>query len=139
MGTHKLASVVSALLGSPTLCRFDRRTRRMGSGMLALWDAVELGLLSIATKIASTLPDPSSSSAIAAGAGLFGGPGGGRGLLTLGIGLAGAGRSFLALSLFGGNFGGGAFLTGAFLSGMAGVETYGMSMFSGEVYVELAD
>ena len=134
VGTHKLASVRSALLGSSILGLFDRRTRRMGSGMLALCDAVELGLLSMATKIASTVPEPSSSSSIVANAGLFGGPGGGRGLLTFGIGLIGAGRSCLVRSLFGGNSGGGAFLGGgAFFGGVAGDETYGMSMFSGEV------
>ena len=137
VGTQRLASTESALSGSPTLGLFDLLTRRIGSGMLALCEAVELGLLSIATNIASTLPDPSSASAMVSNAGLFGGPGGGRGLLTLGIGLAvaaGVGRSFFVRSALGGNSGGGDFFGGGtFFGGVAGVETYGMSMSAGAV------
>ena len=123
VGTRRLVSAESVLPGSPILGLFDLFTRRSGSGMLALCEAVELGLLSMATKTASMLPDPSSASAIASNAGLFGGPGGGRGLLALGVGLAGAGRSFFERSDFGGNSGGGDFCGGgAFIGGVAGVE-----------------
>ena len=86
---------------------------------------MELGLLSMATKIASTLPEPSSASAMVSNAGLFGGPGGGRGLLALGVGFGvGVGRSFLVRSDFGGSSGGGGFFGGgAFFGGVAGVDT----------------
>ena len=124
VGAQRLASAGSTLSGSPVLCLFDRLNRLIGSGILALCDAVELGLLSMATNIASTLPDPSSASAIESSAGLFGGPGGGRGLLALGIGFGVGSGSFLVRSDFGGSSGGGGFCGGgAFVGGAAGVDT----------------
>ena len=125
VGAQRLASAESFLSGSPVLCLFDLLKRLIGSGILALCDAVELGLLSMATKIASTLPDPSSASAIESSAGLLGGPGGGRGLLAFGLGFgAGVGRGCLVRSDFGGSSGGGGFSGGgAFAGGVAGVET----------------
>ena len=125
VGAQRLASAESVLSGSPILCLFDLLNRLIGSGILALCDAVELGLLSMATKIASTLPEPSSASAIVSSAGLLGGPGGGRGLLVFGLGFAaGVGRGCLVRSDFGGSSGGGGFSGGgAFAGGVAGVET----------------
>ena len=92
----------------------------------------------MATNMAATLLEPSSASAMTSSAGLFGGPGGGRGLGVFGEGLAGAGRSFLVRSALGGRSGGAFFIIGgAFFGGVAGVEVYGMSISAGAVYVWL--
>ena len=106
--------------------------------MLARCDSVVLGLLSSATKMASTLPEELSSFAAR-----FGGPGGGRGFWgTFGCGLMGFGNGALEsllcapadeaaalVGLAGANIGGASLCCGG-----AGGSVYGMAMSAGAVY-----